>query len=42
VPDSAEYWDTRGNSITVALKLTAARLSGNPPALGENRKVSMR
>ncbi len=42
VPDSAEYWDTRGNSITVALKLTAARLSGSPPALGENRKVSMR
>jgi general stress protein 26 len=42
VPDSAEYWDTRGNSIMVALKLTAARLSGNPPALGENRKVNMR
>jgi hypothetical protein len=35
VPDSPEYWDTRGNSIMVALKLTAARLSGNPPALGE-------
>jgi general stress protein 26 len=39
VPDSAEYWDTRGNSMIVALKLAAARLSGNPPNLGENEKV---
>src|ERR1700733_2508749 len=36
--ESAEYWDTRGNSITVALRLAAARISGNPPDLGENRK----
>jgi general stress protein 26 len=41
VPDGAEYWDTRGNSITVALKLAAARLSGHPPDLGKNRKVRM-
>jgi general stress protein 26 len=41
-PDSAEYWDTRGNSIMVALKLAAARVSGHPPDLGENRKVPMR
>jgi Pyridoxamine 5'-phosphate oxidase like len=41
VPDSAEYWDTRGNSITVALKLAAARLSGNAPDLGENKKVRL-
>jgi general stress protein 26 len=27
VPDQAEYWDARGNSIAVALKLAAARLS---------------
>jgi general stress protein 26 len=33
VPDSAEYWDTRGNSMIVALKLAAARLSSNPPNL---------
>jgi general stress protein 26 len=39
--DRAEFWDTRGNSITVALKLTAARISGNPPDLGENKKVRM-
>lgn len=42
VPDIAEYWDERGNSVTVALKLAAARLSGNPPDLGENRKVRLR
>jgi general stress protein 26 len=40
-PDSAEYWDARGNSITVALKLAAARLSGHPPDLGENKKVRL-
>jgi general stress protein 26 len=42
VPDNAEFWDTRGNSITVALYLAAARLSGQPPDLGENKKVQMR
>jgi general stress protein 26 len=41
VPDHAEYWDARGNSITVALKLAAARLSGHPPDLGENKKVAL-
>jgi general stress protein 26 len=41
IPDQAEYWDTRGNSITVALKLAAARLSGHPPNLGENKKVEL-
>ena len=42
VPEQAEYWDTRGNSITVALKLIAARVSGREPNLGENRKVNIR
>jgi hypothetical protein len=42
VPDSAEYWNARGNSITVALKLTVARLAGNPPDLRENKKVQLR
>src|SRR5579864_7367413 len=41
VPDNAEYWDARGNSIIVTLKLAAARLSGNPPDLGENKKVQL-
>jgi general stress protein 26 len=42
IPDNAEFWDSRGNSITVALKLAAARLSGGVPDLGENKKVQMR
>jgi general stress protein 26 len=40
-PADAEYWDTRGNSVTVALKLAAARLAGNPPHLGDNKKVEL-
>jgi general stress protein 26 len=42
IPENAEYWDTRGNSIVITLKLAAARLSGNPPDLGENKKVPLR
>jgi general stress protein 26 len=42
IPENAEYWDTRGNSIVVAVKLAAARLSGIPPDLGENKKVLLR
>jgi general stress protein 26 len=41
VPDNAEFWDARGNSITVALKLAAARMTGSQPDLGEDRKVRM-
>ena len=42
IPEAAEYWDTRGNSVTIALKLAAARLSGFPPDLGENKTVRLR
>jgi general stress protein 26 len=42
VPEQAEYWDTRGNSVTVALKLVAARMTGREPDLGTNRKVNVR
>jgi general stress protein 26 len=42
VPEQAEYWDTRGNSIVVALKMAAARMAGRQPDLGENRKVRVR
>jgi general stress protein 26 len=42
IPENAEYWDARGNSVAVALKLAAARISGHPPDLGENRKVRIR
>ena len=40
--ESAEFWDTRGNSVTIALKLAAARLTGKPPDLGESKKVAIR
>ena len=40
-PEQAEYWDTRGNSVVVALKLMAARMSGRQPDLGENKKVQV-
>jgi general stress protein 26 len=42
VPEQAEYWDTRGNSVTVALKLMAARMTGQEPDLSTNRKVNVR
>ena len=42
IAENADYWDTRGNSIVIALKLAAARFSGNPPDLGENKKVPLR
>ena len=41
-PEQAEYWDTRGNAIAVALKLMAARITGKQPELGTNRKVDVR
>jgi general stress protein 26 len=41
-PADAEYWDTRGNSVTVALKLLAARVRGREPNLGDNKKVNLR
>ncbi|MBB3770961.1 general stress protein 26 [Angulomicrobium tetraedrale] len=41
LPDRAEYWDGPSGAISVALKMMAARLSGSPTDLGENRKVSL-
>jgi len=41
-PEQAEYWDTRGNSVVVALKLMAARMAGRQPDLGDNKKVQVR
>ena len=41
-PEQAEYWDTRGNSIVVALKVMVARMAGRQPNLGENKKVQVR
>ena len=42
LPETVEYWDARGNSVAVARKLAAARLSGKPPDLSKSRKVRMR
>ncbi len=42
VPDAGEYWDTRGSSMTVALKLAAARITGQGPQRGDDRKVRLR
>jgi general stress protein 26 len=41
-PERAEYWGTRGNWATVALKLMAARMAGRTPDLAESRKVNVR
>lgn len=41
MPDHAEYWDGPSTSISVVLKMMAARLTGSPTDLGENRKVPL-
>jgi general stress protein 26 len=41
LPEAAEYWDARGNSATVSLKLEEARQTGHEPDLGANEKVRM-
>lgn len=41
LPERAEYWDGPSSSIMVALKMVAARISGSPTDLGENRKVPL-
>jgi general stress protein 26 len=42
MPEKAEYWDSRGNSITVALKLAIARATGDRPDFEEGAKVRIR
>ena len=41
IPESAEYWDARGNSIIVAFKLTMARLTSTPPDFDDSHKVQL-
>lgn len=41
LPERAEYWDGPSSSIMVALKMAAARMTGRPTDLGENRKVPL-
>jgi general stress protein 26 len=40
-PEAAEYWDTRGSSATIAFKLVVARMTGQRPQLGEDKKVRL-
>ena len=40
--EQAEYWDAPGSSIKRLYGLVKGRLTGNPDALGENRKVGVR
>lgn len=41
MPEQAEYWDGPSSSILVGLKRAAARLTGETPDLGDNRKVPL-
>ncbi|MCJ8143992.1 pyridoxamine 5'-phosphate oxidase family protein [Ancylobacter sp. A5.8] len=41
LPERAEYWDGPSTSIGVLFKMMAARLSGSPTDLGENRQVPL-
>jgi general stress protein 26 len=40
-PETAELWDGPSNSILAAFEFAKARLTGNKPNLGENRKISL-
>jgi general stress protein 26 len=40
-PLTAELWDGPANAAAVAFALVKARLTGNEPELGENRKVTV-
>lgn len=41
LPEEAEYWDGPSSSVLIGLKMAAARLTGEAPDLGENRKVPL-
>lgn len=41
LPERAEYWDGPSTSIGVLIKMMAARLTGSPTNLGDNRKVPL-
>lgn len=40
-PHAAELWDGTSNSLAVAFEIAKARMQGERPDLGENRKVAM-
>lgn len=41
VPEKAELWDGPSNSAAAAFEFAKARLTGEKPNLGENRKVTV-
>jgi hypothetical protein len=41
VPATAELWDGPASSAVAAYEFAKARLTGEKPKLGENRKVSV-
>jgi hypothetical protein len=40
-PETAEMWDGPASSAMAALEFAKARLTGERPQLGENRKVAV-
>jgi general stress protein 26 len=41
-PSTAELWDGPANAVVTAFEFAKARLTGNEPDLGENRKVTVK
>lgn len=40
-PTQAEFWDGPSNPVTIAFRMAKARLTGERPDLGEDKKVAM-
>ena len=41
-PVNAELWDGPASKLVAAYEFAKARLTGEPPNLGENRKVTVK
>ncbi len=41
LPDSAEYWESPSNPVTLAVAFIKAKVSGEKPSLGEHARVEM-
>jgi general stress protein 26 len=42
VPSTAELWDGPASTLVTAFEFAKARLTGEKPNLGENRKVTVK
>ena len=40
-PETGEYWDAPSNPVVLAIQFIKAKVSGEPPKVGENQKVAM-